>query len=247
MEEKIKLPTEIVELPTKGLLYAEDSPLSKGEIELKYMTAKEEDILSNQNYITDGTVIDRLLKSLIVDKNVNYNDIIIGDKNAIMIAARILAYGKDYQFKLTNGETQEVDLNQIEPKEVDYSLYKDRKNEFTFTLPKSQSVITLKLLTHGDEQSIDREIKGLKKIDKKSSTDVTTRLKYMITSVDGMYEKKDVREFVDKYLLAQDARAIREFYGTIAPDVDLTYYSEDREEEMSIPIGINFFWPDARV
>ena len=95
-QTKFSLPTETVELPSKGLLYPKENPLSSGTIEMKYMTAKEEDILSNQNYIRQGVVFDKLLQSLIVSK-VNYDDLTIGDKNAVLIAARILGYGKDYQ------------------------------------------------------------------------------------------------------------------------------------------------------
>ena len=93
---KFSLPTETVELPSKGLLYPESSPLKKGTVEMKYMTAREEDILTNNNYIQDGTALDRTIKSLIVDKAINYDDLLVGDKNALMVAARILAYGKDY-------------------------------------------------------------------------------------------------------------------------------------------------------
>ena len=93
MSSKFTLPTETVELPSQGALYPESSPLSKGTVEMKYMTAKEEDILTNQNYINQGIVIDKLLESLLVDKTINYNELLIGDKNAVMIAARILSYG----------------------------------------------------------------------------------------------------------------------------------------------------------
>jgi len=93
-ENKSKFPTEIVELPSKGLVYPQDNPLSSGKIEMKYMTAKEEDILTNQSYIQNGTVLDKLLQSLIVSK-IDYKDLIVGDKNALLIAARILGYGKD--------------------------------------------------------------------------------------------------------------------------------------------------------
>ena len=96
-ESKFKFPTEVIDLPSKGVLYPKDNPLSSGKIEMKYMTAREEDILTNQNYIKNGTVIDELLKALIVSK-INYNDLITGDKNAIMLAARVLGYGKDYTF-----------------------------------------------------------------------------------------------------------------------------------------------------
>jgi hypothetical protein len=100
---EFKFPTEEVELPSKGLIYPKDNPLSSGKIEMKYMTAKEEDILTNQNYIKQGIVIDKLLKSLIISK-VNYDDMIVGDKNAVLIAARILGYGKDYDFQYKGEE-----------------------------------------------------------------------------------------------------------------------------------------------
>ena len=95
MEQQQQFPTEEVTLPSKGLLYPEGSPLKNGVIEMKYMTAKEEDILTNQNLIERGTVIDKLLQSLIVTP-IDYNDLLVGDKNAILVAARILGYGKDY-------------------------------------------------------------------------------------------------------------------------------------------------------
>ena len=126
MDSKFSLPTEVVELPSKGLLYPEDSPLSKGTVEMKYMTAKEEDILTNQNYIKQGIVIDKLLESLIVTEGVKYSELLIGDKNAIMVAARILSYGKDYTITY-NDEEVVVDLSTIEPRDIDYSVYKDRK------------------------------------------------------------------------------------------------------------------------
>jgi len=247
MESKFQLPTETVELPSKGLLYPKDSPLSKGEIQMKYMTAKEEDILTNQNYIQKGTVIDKLLQSLIVTEGVDYNLLLIGDKNAIMVAARILSYGKDYSFNY-QGEETTVDLSTLDPKEVDFSKLEQGTNEFGFILPTSNYPITFKLLTHEDEKKIDRELQGLKKINKDSSPEVTTRLKHMITSVNGEKDPKDIRNFVDNFLLAKDARALREEYSKVSPDIDLMFNVEDEngvEQEVNIPIGINFFWPDA--
>ena len=145
---ELKFPTEMVELPSKGLVYPEGNPLSSGKIEMKYMTAKEEDILTNQNYINNGTVIDELLKSLIITK-INYNDLIVGDKNAIMVAARVLGYGKDYNFTYNN-EEHVVDLSQLDSKEVNEKDFTKGKNEFSFTLPTSGTLITYKLLTHAD-------------------------------------------------------------------------------------------------
>ena len=149
MENKQIFPTEEVTLPSKGLIYPKDNPLSKGVLEMKYMTAKEEDILTNESYIKNGTVIDKLLKSLIITP-IDYNDIIIGDKNAIMIAARVLGYGKDYTFTY-DGEEHTVDLTEVKDKELEEkNLLSKGQNEFEFTLPTTKKSITFKILTHGD-------------------------------------------------------------------------------------------------
>ena len=240
---EFKLPTEVIELPSKGLLYPEGSELAKGTLEMKYMTAKEEDILTNQSYIQKGTVLDKLMKSLIVSK-INYDDLLIGDKNAIMVAARILGYGKDYSFSIL-GEDHTVDLSTLENKPLNEELFKDGENNFEFTLPHSGNKVTFKLLTHKDEQNINRELEGLKKINKDNSPELTTRLKYLITSVEGKTESKDIREFVDNYLLARDSRALREYIKEIQPDVELTFFPEGSNDRVNIPIGVSFFWPDA--
>lgn len=245
MESKFKLPTETVELPSKGLMYPKDSILSSGKIEMKYMTAREEDILTNQNYISNGTVIDKLLKSLIVS-DINYDDILVGDKNAIMVAARILSYGKDYPVTY-GGQIHNVDLSLIDNRPIEDSLYQGPDTEFSFTLPATNIEIKFKLLTHGMEKKIDNEIKGLKKIQKDNAPESTVRLKHMITEVDGSRERKEVREFVDNYFLARDARAFREYYNSIQPDVNMNITLEvnGEEEVVDLPITLNFFWPDA--
>jgi hypothetical protein len=242
---ELKIPTETISLPSKGLLYPETSPLSKGQIEMKYMTAKEEDILTNSNFIRQGTVIDKLLQALIITP-IDYNELLIGDKNAILVAARILGYGKDYNITF-GGNEYNVDLTQIQNKEVDFSLFKRGTNEFTFTLPQTGNNITFKILTHGDEQKIEAEIKGLQKVNPNSSSEVTTRLKHMITSVEGKYDQKDIREFIDTLLIARDARALRQYYASISPDLNMKYIPTDENytgEGIDIPININFLWPD---
>jgi len=244
-DEKFKFPTEIVELPSKGLVYSEDNPLSSGKIEMKYMTAKEEDILTNQNYINKGTVIDELLKSLIIS-DIKYDDLIVGDKNAIMVAARILGYGKDYTFTY-NGEEYTVDLSQLSNKEIDIERFNNGKNEFNFELPTTGVLLTYKLLTHGDDKKIDAEIKGLKKLNKNASPELSTRLKFMITAVDGDSEKMAIRNFVDNAFLARDSRAFREHIRKTQPDVNLTFEYEGPDGDVSdidIPVGLTFFWPD---
>jgi hypothetical protein len=251
---EFKIPTETITLPSKGLLYPKDNVLSKGEIELSYMTAKHEDILTNINYIKNGTVIDKLLESLVVTP-INFEDLLIGDKNAIMIAARILGYGKNYPIQFYNESTNQqeeyiVDLTSLNEKTVDMSLFKAGVNEFSFTLPQSKNNVTFKLLNSKDEKKIDQEIKGLKKLYPDQSFDLTTRLKFIITSVEGSRDIKDVREFVDKYLIAQDSRALRDYYNEVMPDIDLKITIDKGgyiQEDVTLPISVNFFWPDSRV
>ena len=244
LESKYKFPTEVIDLPSKGLLYPEGSPLSTGKVEIKYMTAKEEDILTNSAYIKKGTVLDKLLQSLIIDKTVNYNDLVVGDKNALLIAARILGYGQIYDFTY-NGEKQSVDLSELEHSHFEESLIVKGINSFDFTLPKTKIPITFKILNGKDENSVDRELEGYKKINKDSSPELSTRLKYIITSIDGDDDRKTIREFVDNYLLAQDSRALRNYINEVQPNVDLTFFPPGTNETSTIPIGLNFFWPDA--
>ena len=238
---EFKFPTEEVELPSKGLVYSKDNPLSSGKIEIKYMTAKEEDILSNQAYIENGTVLDKLIDSVIVSK-INPKDLVIGDKNAVMIATRILGYGADYKVKI-NGNIETINLSELENKPFDGSNMIDGKNEFGFTLPHSDTSITYKLLDGHDEKKIERELKGLKKINRNASPEASTRLKYTLTSVNGETDSKTIREFVDTYFLARDARAFRDHLRKTQPDVDLNIIL-DSGEEVAVPIGLNFFWPD---
>ena len=250
-----QFPSEEVTLPSKGLLYPEGHPLRSGIIEMKYMTAKEEDILTNSNYINNGTVIDKLLKSLIVSP-IDFNDLLIGDKNAVLIASRILGYGQEYSFSYKNpntGDDEEVtvDLTEANDKELDESLIIEGRNEFAFTLPVSKIQVTFKLLTHGDELKIANELKGLKKISKTNTADLTTRMKHLITSVNGDRDIKSIREFVDGNFLARDARALRQYVADIMPDIDLTFDLQFQDgasaEGVTIPIGTTFFWPESGV
>jgi len=250
---ELKIPTETISLPSKGLLYPKESLLAKGEIEMKYMTAKEEDILTNSNFIKNGTVIDKLLQALIATP-IDYNELLVGDKNAVLIAARILGYGKEYEFKYTDSSGNEkagkIDLSKLDEKILDESLVVTNINEFSFVLPNTDNTVTFKLLTHRDENSIEAEIKGLKKINPNGSFDVTTRLKYIITSINGKRDLASIRDFVDNYLMAKDARELRNYYSKISPDIELKYYPEDENytgEGIEFPISINFFWPDVKL
>jgi len=235
-----KFPTEIVELPSQGLIYPSDHPLRSGKVEMKYMTAKEEDILTNQNYIQKGIVLDKLLEALTMNK-FSLKSMIAGDKNALIIASRVLGYGKDYTFTY-NGKEHTVDLSTLDNKPFDTSLLTTR-GTFKFTLPVSQTEVEFKLLTDKDEELIDQEIQGFKKLNKESSSEVTTRLKYQLTSVDGSQDRNTIKEFVEFNLLAADSRALRLYIKEVSPDVNLSFII-DGGEEVAIPINLNFFWPD---
>ena len=246
-------PTEMVELPSKGKLYPEGHVLRSGVIEMKYMTAKEEDILTNQSYIKQGIVLDKLFKSLIVSK-INYNDILLCDKNAVMLAARILGYGKNYTFKVENPTTKEeiehtVDLTQLKDKKIDWSLITEGSYTFDFTLPTSGKHLKLKLLTQGDQNKIDAEIKNLAKLKKEAS--LTTLLKHIIVEIDGETDRSKIKYFVDNKLLAIDSRAIRNFIKSVTPDIDMTVDIPDGEAGDTflgqLTIGLDFFWPDAEI
>jgi hypothetical protein len=237
---EFKFPTEVVELPSKGLIYPQDHILRSGKVEMKYMTAKEEDILSNQNFIEKGIVLDKLLESLTLGK-FNIKDLHAGDKNAIFVAARILGYGKDYEF-VYKGKKYNVDLSQIENKNFDSSIV-DEKGYGTFTLPQTENVIKFKFLNETDNSKIEEEIKGFEKINKDNSRSITTKLIYTIVSINGDSDKTNIRGFVENQLLASDSRALRKYVNDVSPDVNLTFTTESGEEA-ALPIGLTFFWPD---
>ena len=241
-------PTETIDLPSGGKFYPEGSPLRNGKIDVKYMTAKEEDILTSTNLIQKGTVIDKLMESLIVTPGVKPDDLLVGDLNAVMIAARILAYGKDYPVELGCGECQtrfnhNTDLSAlqtIEATEVPES------GEFELTLPTGTK-ITFRLLTRADEKDIANEINALKKMNGAIEADSTTRLKHIITSFNGNRDRKVVREFAEAMII-RDVRALREAYKKVSPDVnfelDIVCENCGATIKTRMPFGANFFWPD---
>ena len=249
-EQKFTVPTEQIDLPSKGLIYPKESPLSSGVVEMKYMTAKEEDILTNVNLLRQGLAIERMLKSLIKSP-INYEDLTLGDRNGLLIAARILAYGKDYSFKYTNPTTNqeevvEIDLQNIKYKEVDWSKLKN-KNEFEFVLPNTKNTVTYKLLTVADDKKIDEEIKGMKKISGQEGGSISTRLKHQIISINGEYSVKTVRDFIDSgALLSRDSVELRKDIEKNTPDVDLsiTFFLKDGQEiTTDLPMTSDFFFP----
>ena len=212
----VTFPTEVIELPSKGKFYPDGHPLKSGQLELKYMTAKEEDILTSQNLIQKGIVLDKLIDSLIVTKGVDHEDLLIGDSNAVMVASRILGYGKDYPISVTCRKCETsaehvIDLTQLETKEIPES-------DLKLQLPVSGKTVKLRLMTRKIEKQIQTELNSLKKVGLQVEPEASTRIRYLIAEVDGSTNPKDIRETVENMLVA-DTRALREFYKTITPDV----------------------------
>jgi len=247
-------PTETIELPSEGYFYAEDHPLSNGQIEIKMMTAKEEDILTNQNLIKKGIVLDKLLESLIVTP-VKLDDLLVGDKNAVFFAARRLAYGDTYGPvkvscpKCQSENEKRIDLSKMKSKPFDFGKFTRGTNEFEFVLPYTKKTIKYKLLTHRDENQIDAELKGLNKINKNSSNEMTVRIRAMIIAIDGETDRNYIKRFVEQELPSRDSLALRSHVRENTPDLDMTFeFSCDEcgnEERITVPLTAQFFWPDA--
>ena len=243
-----KFPSEVIDLPSEGKLYSKDSPLSSGKIEIKYMTAKEEDILTSQNLIKKGVVIEKLLDSLILTKDVKSEDLIIGDKNAVMVAARILAYGPEYLCEIANPNTGEKLTHTFNVAECPFIKLPDgvSGNNFEFELPVSKQKITFKLLSGKDERLINEELEKLRKLGTQVIPELTTRLRYLITSVDGDNERSTINTFVEN-MLSKDSLSLRTEVARITPDIDMTQEIEIGGEtvKVDIPMTVNFFWPNT--
>lgn len=257
VEDKNGFPTQLIDLPSKGMFYSPDNPLSAGTIDLHYMTAKHEDILTSKNLIQKGVVIDRLIQALIATPNVDYNSLLLGDKDAITIAARIFGYGKDYRVKVQCPDCGEIVETTINLEELNYKnspLLESGEvgvNEFEYILPVSKNRITFKLLTVADENMIDLELERMQKITKSDvASHVTTRMKYSILSFNGNRETATIRKEVDN-MLSIDSYNFREYMKTVIPDVDMNFEFKcplcGHSGLMEVPLNINFFWPSSGI
>ena len=244
-----KFPTEVIDLPSGGKVYPKDSPLAEGKIELKYMTTREEDILMSENLIKKGVVIDKLLDSLIVTKGVTQESLILGDKNAVLVAARILAYGPEYTAEVANPNNPEQKVEHTfdlttckfkDPKDgVDYT-----DNSFDFETPIGKNKLKLKLLTGKEEKLIEKDLAQTKKFG--YNAEISTRLRYTIIEVDGD-NKPETITAASQNMLARDSIALRNYIQEISPDIDLTSEIEIGGESVSvsIPLTVGFFWPQS--
>ena len=251
----LEVPVEVVPLPSKGLVYSEDSPLFNQEtIDIKAMTAKEENILMSRALVRKGTVITELLRSCLMDKRIDVDSMLSGDRNAIMVAIRITGYGSDYTTKVTCPGCDQTldftfDLSALPIRELDTTKVKQIKfgeNLFEFTLPMSKKVVEFRFLTGKDEALILATIEGKKKRGLQNDEVVTTRLTSCVVSINGETDRNQITRFVSN-MRAGDSLGLRNHIDSNEPSVDMsqefTCNNCGHQEVLSIPLGISFFWP----
>ena len=220
------VPTQFFQLPSRGLLYPKDHPLRKsaGKLELRYITAAEEDIITNEHYLEEGIVFDKLVSSVIVDKAINFLDLLVADFNSLLYPLKVLSYGPKASFRY-DGHDYEIDISKFDHKELFESDYVNG-NSFELHLPNSGNDITFKLPTVGDEKVINKEIESLQKKDPKAKFSNVATFNQVITSINGSSDVRDIRGFV-RTLLSADARIIRSRMVELAPRVLADFTDKD--------------------
>ena len=250
------IPTEVVSLPSAGQFYTEGHPLhNKTSVEIRYMTAKEEDILSSRTLIKEGVAVDRMLQNLLIDKSVDINSLLLGDKNALIIASRITGYGPEYKTKVTcpscsSTNEHTFDLTVQNTNDITEGLTSTQaaltnEGTFTLTLPLSKATIECKFLTGHDEvRNFNKNKKRHRAARDKSN--LTDSIFSFIVSINGTNEPVSMRQFVDR-MPARDSKFLRNAYNQIAPNVDLTQIYEcaecGYEAALEVPLTVDFFWP----
>jgi hypothetical protein len=242
------IPTEIVDLPSKGRFYAEGHPLHDKEyVEIKHMTAKEEDILTSASLVEKGVVLDHLIQSLLIDNNINAKTLFGGDRNAILLNARVNGYGPDYEATsqcsscghFTNAK---FDLLGIKNKEMNLD------SEPALQLPKTKYPVTFKYLVAHEEELLQKEVEKRSKLGYGDNV-LTTFLKFIVTSVNGIKASdSSINEFIEN-MPAADAKYIKNYYAETKPDVDFSLEVEcescSHTERRVVPITAQFFWPQS--
>ena len=250
-------PTEFVELPSQGKFYPPGHPLEgQDTIEIRFMTAKEEDILTSRALLKKGIVLDRLIDSVIIDKRIKAKNLLIGDKNAVLIAVRVTGYGEEYNANVqcpACGSSVSSSFNIEEIKNMEHSEMPEgteltTSNTFTLTVPASKAVVECRLMTGEDERKLTKMEEQRRK-HKLPSASLTNQLRQSIVSVNGNDQPSYVNGFIDN-MPARDSRYIREKYSKVMPNISLQHAFECDTcdyvaEAQAVPLGTGFFWPDA--
>lgn len=248
------IPTDFVSLPSMGKVYPPTSALHKKEqVQIRHLTAADEDILTSRSLLRTGKAVDVLLQNCIIDKNIKVDELLTGDKNAILTYLRVTGYGPDYEVNLSCPSCSEekknnFDLSKLEMNILSIRPVSDGENAFPFKMPSGVEIV-FKFLNNSEEREINDVQEKIKKatnspVDK----NITTRLKASIISVNGSSDYKVINEYVDM-MPVMDSRAIRKYMDDNNPDLimkqDYTCTSCGYEEEVDIPVTVSFFWPDS--
>jgi len=249
-----QIPTDFVKLPSGGRVYPSDSPLyNLKEVELRYLTAADEDILTSRSLLRSGTALDKVIENCLIDKRIRPEELVSGDKNALITFLRVNGYGPNYNVEYTCpscGEDSKYnfDLSNIQMKELEVNPVIEGENRFNFKMPSGTSV-EFRFLNSSEEKSIAEAQDRLKKrTNSPVDRNVTTRLKSIIISVDGNSDPTFINQYVDN-LNVMDSRAFRKFVDDHTPDLDMNQDFNcvhcGHKEEVEIPITVSFFWPDT--
>lgn len=251
----VEIPVDAVPLPSKGKVYGHGHPLCNAEsVEYRAMTAKEEDILMSQALIKRGTVITELIKSCLINRDIDVQSLLSGDRNALMIAIRASGYGNIYEptYACPSCEFKNelaVDLNELPIKPLTLEPSAPNANAFSFKLPVSKKTITFKFLNGREEEEIVADMETRKKKGLLNSNLITSRLLRSIVAIDGNDNKGLISRFV-QYMPARDSLLLREYIDEHEPGVnmkiDFKCQNCDHFEEMSLPMGATFFWPNFK-
>jgi hypothetical protein len=250
----LDIPQELVPLPSSGKVYPQESSLHGMDvIEIKAMTAKEEDILTSRALLKKGTVVTELIKSCLIDKTVNPLDLLAGDRNALMIAIRVTGYGPEYSVEMECPECSvksphSFDLGSLPVKRLEIDPVVQGSNIFEFKLPYSGKSVKFKFMTGRDEEEIMVVAEKQKKLGLGSESSVTTNLLYSVLSVDGVEDRAKIANFV-KAMPARDSLALRNYMRDNEPGItmkqDTTCNACGHTEEVNMPLGVTFLWPSA--
>ncbi len=250
----LDIPTELVPLPSGGKVYPEESPLHKtGAVEIRPMTAREEDILTSRALIKKGTVMTELIRSCLIDKSIDPDSLVAGDRNALMVALRITGYGSDYSAEVDCPECKEsskqaFNLTELPVKEMKCEPISSGENLFEFELPYTKKKVKWKFLDGADEAQINKLQERSKKSGSKNTNMITLRYRFQIQAVDSITDKTKIQMFI-RNMPAKDSRALRAHIDAAEPGVDMKAWMEcphcGEESEVRMPLGASFFWPDA--
>lgn len=255
-ETGMDIPVESVSLPSQGLLYPPDHPLhGEQAVEIRCMTAREEDLLTSRALFKNGTVLTKLMQACLLNKAIDPDDMLIGDRNALLIAIRVTGYGSEYGVKLAcpacNEEYDETfSLSSLKVKSLGAQPVSEGSNLFSFKLPLSGKEVKFKLLTGRDQSEIDKIVEAKKKLGSQVDPSMTMTLLHSIVSVGAETDRSKLAGIVNN-LRAGDARALRKYMVDVAPSVDMKQKTTcklcNEESEVEVPLGLNFFWPDVKL